>query len=198
LAIIVDKDKKREQIALSCKNLIISSNINSLTIAAIAKEAGIGKGTFYEYFKDKEELVFTLVSILMQDYNQKTEAKLQALATTKEKLKLFAAFFYSKEDADLRAIYNQFIAISIVSPNALMLDFQTKCFLQYKDWLKEILQEGIKNKELPDVAINLVDGLFVTVKGLYITSITTNAIPNLKIAIDDYVESMFNLMRGKR
>jgi AcrR family transcriptional regulator len=196
VAILVDKDRKREQIALSCKDLIISSNINSLTISAITKEAGIGKGTFYEYFKDKDELVFTLVTILMQIYNEKTEAKLKAVKSTKEKLKLFAAFYYNKEDSDLRAIYNQFLAISILSPDNSMKEFQTECNLKYKDWLKDILQEGVKNQELPPQVIEQADGLFIAIKGLYVTYLTTNSIPNLQEAIDGYLESMYSLMRG--
>ena len=33
------------------------ADINSLTVAEIAEKAGIGKGTVYEYFKNKEEMI---------------------------------------------------------------------------------------------------------------------------------------------
>ena len=58
MAIIVDKDKKRTQIALACKNLVIANGIKDITITKIAKEAGIAKGSFYDYFENKEDLVF--------------------------------------------------------------------------------------------------------------------------------------------
>lgn len=40
------------------KNILFShSNITKITVSDIAKEAGIGKGTIYEYFSSKEEII---------------------------------------------------------------------------------------------------------------------------------------------
>ncbi|HHD75009.1 MAG TPA: TetR/AcrR family transcriptional regulator [Nitratifractor sp.] len=69
LAIVVDKEQKRRDIALACKDVIIKSGVQEPTIATLAKSAGIGKGTFYEYFKSKDELLFELVHILMEEHN---------------------------------------------------------------------------------------------------------------------------------
>ena len=33
------------------------ADLNSLTVSEITKRAGIGKGTAYEYFSDKEEMI---------------------------------------------------------------------------------------------------------------------------------------------
>jgi len=195
LAIIVDKEKKKAEIALACKDLIISSNINSLTISAIAKEAGIGKGTFYEYFKDKYELIFELVSILLQEYNKITEAKLKEATNIKDKLKIFASFYYDIDYKELRELYNQFIAISIISSDKEMLEFQTECFNKYKNWLRDILESEVREQNLPKMILDIVDILFITVDGLYITSITTNAISNLEDAINNYIEFMITLIK---
>ena len=51
---IVDKEQKRREIALSCSNLIHEIGIRKLTVAQVAITAGIGKGTIYEYFENKE------------------------------------------------------------------------------------------------------------------------------------------------
>lgn len=195
MAIIVDKEKKKAEIALACKDLIISSNINSLTISAIAKEAGIGKGTFYEYFKDKYELIFELVSILLQEYNKITEAKLKEATNIKDKLKIFASFYYDIDYKELRELYNQFIAISIISSDKEMLEFQTECFNKYKNWLRDILESEVREQNLPKMILDIVDILFITVDGLYITSITTNAISNLEDAINNYIEFMITLIK---
>ena len=47
---IVNKDEKRRTIALSCVPLLEEVGIKKLTIAQVAKKAGIGKCTIYEYF----------------------------------------------------------------------------------------------------------------------------------------------------
>jgi len=198
MAIIVDKEKKKAEIALSCKNLVLNNNINNITISAIAKEAGIGKGTFYEYFKDKYELIFELVSILLQEYNKVTEAKLKEATDIKQKLKIFASFYYDSDYKELRKLYNQFIAISIISSDKEMLDFQTKCFNKYKDWLRDILDSEVQNGNLPRMRLDMADILFITVNGMYITYITTNEISNLEEAIDEYIDFMITLIKENR
>ena len=70
MAIIVDKIQKRKDIALSCKELFFQNGINDLTVSQVAKTAGVGKGTIYDYFKNKEEIVFEIVNILMQEHNE--------------------------------------------------------------------------------------------------------------------------------
>lgn len=56
MAIIVDKDKKRRDIAIACTELLLEKGLKNLTVAEIAKTAGIGKGTVYEYFSKKKML----------------------------------------------------------------------------------------------------------------------------------------------
>ncbi len=52
MAIIVDKIQKRKDIALACKELFFLHDIKDLTISQIAKTAGVGKGTIYDYFQN--------------------------------------------------------------------------------------------------------------------------------------------------
>ncbi|WP_294966581.1 TetR/AcrR family transcriptional regulator, partial [Sulfurimonas sp.] len=70
MAIIVDKIQKRKDIALACQDIFIQKGINDLTVSQIAKAAGVGKGTIYDYFKNKEDIVFEIVNILMQKHNK--------------------------------------------------------------------------------------------------------------------------------
>jgi len=195
MAIIVDKKEKRKNIALSCKKLIIEGYIKDITISKIAKEAKIAKGSFYDYFKNKEDLVFEIVSILMEKYNNKTEKKLKKARNIKEKLSVFAEFFYIKEDEELRKIYKEFIAIALSNPNEEMLNFQTECLNTYKEWLGNIINESIEKGELKKEALELVDSVFVTMKGFYITYETTSSIDNLKTSINNYIDIIYQLLK---
>ena len=73
MAIIVDKIQKRKDIALACKELFFQNGINDLTISQVAKTAGVGKGTIYDYFKNKEDIVFEIVNILMVEHSAQKE-----------------------------------------------------------------------------------------------------------------------------
>ena len=197
MAIIVDKIQKRKDIALSCKELFVNNSINDLTISQVAKTAGVGKGTIYEYFKNKEDIIFEIVNILLQEHNKKKRQKIEALKTSKEKLKIFFYVFYDDENEQLRKLYKEFISISLMNYNKEIMAFQTKCATTYFNWFEEIIQEGINRGEFIAEAKKLSRGLFVIGEGLFISSEVTTTIEDLKKEFDTFFDTLFDLMEVK-
>jgi len=198
LPIIVNKEKKRASIALASKDLLVQNNIDEITISQIAKNAGIGKGTFYEYFKDKNELLFELVEQLMTDYNKHIEQKIDLKKSAREKIKVFYEFFYTKEAKDFRTLYQKFTAVSLLSPSKEIIEFQTGCFDFYQEWVGKIIEESIKNGELKPLAKDLILCMFAMGKGMFIMSKTTTSICDLKKEIDKIVDDVFILVENKK
>ena len=52
MARIINKEEKRNAIALSCINLFCQKGIQKTSIEEIAKNACVAKGTIYLYFKN--------------------------------------------------------------------------------------------------------------------------------------------------
>ncbi|MBU1216604.1 TetR/AcrR family transcriptional regulator [bacterium] len=198
MAIIVDKIQKKKDIALSCKSLVVQEGISTLTISRLAKEAKIGKGTVYEYFKNKEEIVFEIANIMMQEHSQKLHEQLLELGSTKEKVKKFSEFFYSEEEKELREIYKEFVSLSLMKPNAEMVAFQTECFNNYYNWFGEILQAGMQSGELRAESLALARGLFVVGEGMFIAKNATNAIEDLKQELDTFIDTLFTLLEVQK
>lgn len=197
MAKIVDKVQKRKDIALSCKSLFVAKGMKDLTIAEVAKTAGVGKGTIYEYFNNKEEIVFEIVNILMQEHTILKETKISKASDTKEKIKLFFDFFYNEEEEDLRTLYKEFISISLINPNAQMISFQSECSEKYFQWFEDIIQEGIDNKELIPEAKSLARGIFVLGEGMFISSEVTHTISDIEEELDSFFETLFQLIEVK-
>ena len=198
MAIIVDKIQKKKDIALSCKELFVRKGIRDLTISEVAKIAGIGKGTIYEYFKNKEEIVFEIVSILMQEHSEKLLSEIEQIECTKDKIKKFSELFYNTDDYELREIYKEFISITLINPNDEMIEFQTQSNERYYEWFKEIIQEGIDKNELIEESIELARGIFVMSKGMFIISRTTNTVDDLKLELDTFIDTIFKLLEVKK
>ncbi|MDF2613943.1 MAG: TetR family transcriptional regulator [Clostridia bacterium] len=57
------KQEKEQKLLDTAFNLFISKGINETTIQDIVDEAGVAKGTFYLYFKDRFEIVEAIISI---------------------------------------------------------------------------------------------------------------------------------------
>lgn len=198
MAITVDKVQKKKDIALACRELFINSSMKDLTIAEFAKAAKVGKGTIYEYFENKEEIVFEIVNILMQEHNMLKRQQIDEASSAKEKIKIFYYFFYSKEDAQLRKLYKEFISISLVSPDPQMIAFQTQCATTYFTWFEEIIQDGIDKDEFTPSSINLARGLFVIGEGLFINSEVTHTIDDIQKEIDNFFDALFELIKVKK
>jgi AcrR family transcriptional regulator len=198
MAIIVDKAKKREDIASSCIKIFTEIGVDDLTISKVAQTAGIGKGTVYEYFRDKEDIVFEMVNILMKKHNDKKEKRLKEFRSPREKLKYFFSFFYNEEDKELRGIYKEFISIILKKPNPQMIEFQDKCFKLYLEWTNNIIDDAIQNKEVTDNAKEFTTGLFAFMQGIFIMNETTNSIQNLKYEINHHIDMVFDTIEVKK
>lgn len=55
---MVDTSVKSQQIMQAAERLFTSRRFHEITMEDVAREAGVGKGTLYRYFQDKDDLFF--------------------------------------------------------------------------------------------------------------------------------------------
>ena len=198
MAIIVDKEQKKKDIALAAKSIILENGINNLTVAQVAQAAGVGKGTIYEYFKNKNEIVFELVSILMGQYSQKLEQNLQTKSSTKEKIREFSKFFYNEEESELRTLYKEFLSLSLLCNSQDFIEFHIEATNHYYRWFCEVLQEGIDKQELQPEAIALAKGLFAMGDGIFVQNSIAKMQEQTKQDLDKSIDTIFSLLEVKK
>lgn len=149
MAIIVNKEEKRRNIALSCRELLLENGINSLTISQIAQTAGVGKGTIYEYFENKEDIVFEIITTFIADHEKKLLALLDEPISTKEKLFHFFYFLFEDELARKHLkVYKEFLAISLSNEPEEMLVFSEECRDKFTMILNQIIVAGSISGEI--------------------------------------------------
>ena len=64
---IVDKEEKRRQIIFAAYKVIAEKGINNMRIEDVASKADIGKGTVYEYYSSKDELLFNMCKFQLSE-----------------------------------------------------------------------------------------------------------------------------------
>jgi len=196
MAIIVDKEKKRTDIACSCKDILLEYGIKNLTISHIAKTAGVGKGTIYEYFENKEDIVFEIITSIIAEHEQQLHEIINLDISSKEKLFHFFNLIYeNKNSQEQLNIYREFLAISITNGTAEMIDFNKVCREKFSNILTQIIQEGIDKKELHKAAQDLVSGLITFGLGLVVEAHTVSL--NTKEEIKQYIDALFTIMETK-
>ena len=102
---IVDKDSKRAEIAKAAIDILAQKGFERTTIQEIADVANIGKGTVYEYFKSKEEIIIFTGNAIFERMYKPVDTAFSNLDTPRDKLHVLADSMVSMVDR----MYNIFI-----------------------------------------------------------------------------------------
>jgi len=180
MAKIVDKKQKRKEIALSCKDILLNKGFKNITVSELAKAANIGKGTIYEYFENKEDIVFEIIKIYIEEYNKTLLKKINSVDDILEKLLIFFEFFY-KESDEIK-FYKEFLAISLISPTQRMKEFKGEVRKIYLDILSKIV-----DKDIADIFYNAVIGKFIE------KETTLN-----KVDLKEFIIEMYEVLKDKK
>ncbi len=158
---IVDKTEKRQQIAFAAMEVFGEKGFERTRMDDVAREAGVGKGTLYEYFKDKEALLQGAFDMLMTEMAEemipvrdpeKTSIEIlreMTMGTVKAMVQVGNAYRFlleymlhtSRRDQDYRE-FSEFL-------------------INYRKWLVTLLTQGIKNREIrPDIDVEKTAAAF--------------------------------------
>ncbi len=110
------------------------ADLNTLTVAEIARKAGIGKGTVYEYFDNKEEMIAGAIYYFATSSCKRMYEKLEEKESLHERMRLF--FVSMDQEA-----------------NDIMCFIRVLHMMLDNTAVSSRLQEMVKNKEAGEVLI---------------------------------------------
>ena len=86
---IVNKEKRRREIAEAALEVLAEKGFVEASISQVAQAAGIGKGTVYEYFDTKDELIFAALVAWTESMAFDTPAGDHSDETPEDRLRSF-------------------------------------------------------------------------------------------------------------
>ncbi len=152
----LEKQQRRNQILDAARTLLFSSGVDSISISKIAKQAELGVGTIYFYYKNKAQIfvalqkegVALLYSTILQ-ISKKTidhEGKLTRIAK--------AYYSFSEEQKNYFDIINYFLSSPIIffeSNLKNQIDMSGhKLLLIIQDIVADGVHQGFFNEEDPE------------------------------------------------
>lgn len=152
------KQIKKENLLSSAYNLFIKKGINDTSISDIVNEAGVAKGTFYLYFKDKWEIhEAVIIEKSKKLFNEAIDK------TTKKNLKSFPDKLISIIDYIIDVLSNNKDLIKLINKN-LSLGLYNKNIIkiideEYKDLKDKFIDEITKyskNIKNPNVTLFMI------------------------------------------
>jgi AcrR family transcriptional regulator len=156
----VNKLEKRKQIAKSCCNLFLEYGFNNISVNSLAKNAGIAKGTVYEYFSSKEDIILELMCCLQEEYDKKVLSKIRLTNSNQENLFIVFEIFFndSQETIVQRDIFKQFIIQTLNDKNDILKKYYTNFRAKYiqviNSFLSNITQSTLIYDEVISCFIN--------------------------------------------
>ncbi|WP_299079348.1 TetR/AcrR family transcriptional regulator [uncultured Paraglaciecola sp.] len=198
MAIKVDKDQKRKDIAAACTELLLEKGLKNLTITEIAKTAGIGKGTVYDYFANKEEIVFEIIRNFIAEHHQNLLSQNDKQTSTKQKIIYLFDFFLSETNPYEKHLdfYREYLSITLSSKCNPMVEFNRECSEFVRNILEDIIEEGIDKGEIKEISRNLIDGIIKAERGFMLVAWADGQ--DLKQAFREYISTLFDLIEIKK
>jgi len=136
---------KNEEILISASKVFYRKGYNKTKISDIAKESGIGKSTFYDYFKSKDEIYLEVIKY-WTEISKNILAEIVELEDSSEnKLKIVFSRgmkFLEKNGVNIKATFQE--THSLCGAAEGILD---KFDRVWYDSIYKILSEGIENGE---------------------------------------------------
>lgn len=178
MARIIDKEEKRCDIALSAITLFCEKGIQQTSIDQIAKSAGVAKGTIYLYFKNKEEIVFTIWDILTQQHEEVFYTRINPNMSAKEKILEYYNFRECQEGFDKEQtliLFQHFLSSMLIDKTSLYTAYFESFFQKDYDFITKYLYEGIEKGEffIDDVEL-LTNSIIMILKGALIKAKASN------------------------
>ncbi len=81
--------EKRNRILDEAGRLFVSNGVESTKIIDIAEAAGVAKGTVYEYFESKDDIVIEWMNGIFGEFRSDMEEKIKNVSGAREKLRVF-------------------------------------------------------------------------------------------------------------
>jgi len=101
------KDLKRQQIIQAAAEVFGNSNFQNAVISEIAQKANVAEGTLYQYFKNKEDLFFSIPAQKTEEFCEEFNLHLQGIHDVFSKVRKliwYYLYFFKTNPAYARSL----------------------------------------------------------------------------------------------
>ncbi len=169
---IVDKEKKKEQILVAAMKVFARLGARGTKVADIAAEAGVGKGTIYEYFRSRDEILVQSFYLVIGKMEDEISEAMNTVDDPAEKVALMLRIswrVFSGYPEDMVAVFLDFWSEGMrktPGEDEVSIGFR-EIYDAYRQHLASILQEGIDSgafrpmntTAVASVLMAIIDGL---------------------------------------
>lgn len=144
-----EKEKKRERILKKSWELFKKNGYEEIKIERITKEVGISKGSFYTYFKIKEDVLFSI----LEKIEIEIENSINDIDTSEEPSKILYNLLEKRVELFLGYVQNMKLGNLYIMKSGQIDEFKNKITVFYTTFIKENIIKKYENKKIWDLEI---------------------------------------------
>lgn len=182
---------KREQILQATQQLIFEHGLQSISMSKIAREAGVGMGTIYNYFPTKEALINSLFSAINQALSAAILATPAADAAIEAQVKQFCrtVLVYGRAHPQALLLYEQ------LNHSPYILDAVQQEDYGMKAAFFQLMQAGQAAGVIKPLDAVLLGNLQVSYAAAIVRANLRNGIALDDALLDQTTDAWFDLLR---
>jgi len=154
---------RKRQITGAAYEIIAEKGYYNFTMMDIAKRAGVSSGLIHHYFKDKENMLVTLLREMQQTVRSTTEKALEEVTDPKEKLEVFMDRAFALVESQREYLYVTYDFLTQIKYNERMQRIMSKLYRGYRETMVDILREGKSKGVFKEVDEHYTASLFVSI-----------------------------------
>ena len=188
-----NKENNRLKIIESGIEIFSKKGISETTVRDIIRNTGLASGTFYNYFKTKEEVLIAAIDDAAYDLAKILEKGRRKASNIEEFIEFQVDPFF-----EMVSELPELFVIFSTNLNAVdRFTIQTPQITLAIEDLKKDLELAIKNKIIPDVDIDYFSAVFSsTIEAVAIEYVKNNKKTDLKLAKDFCVNFLVKSLRN--
>jgi len=142
---------KKQRVILTMLELVVEQGVHATPMSQVAKEAGVAVGTIYHYFKNKEQIIEEIYSMICQDFGVVLMANLPDDSIEKQYEVMWLNLYNYFIGNPLAFKFMEFVGVPpIITPEIRLKNISH--FVNIRDFFLN----GILKGELRDVNLRLI------------------------------------------
>ena len=197
----VDKEQKIKEIAQTALKLFAQKGYAGTNVGQIAKSAGIGKGTIYEYFETKEDIFIAAIMEWISQFEFQLSAHLEKIDDPVQRL--FAVAEMTVKWVDPLDSATMRLSLEILQQSLMEggIIFKKRHLVKkihdglcrmVMDILLDGISRGIFKPEIARDAETIANNLLACLDGISLHSLLSRNDFDLKSQIDFYMQNLIN------
>jgi len=195
---IVDKDQKKQDILSAAIKVFGRKGVANSKMIDIALEADIGKGTIYEYFRSKDEIIMASYhAFLVKMDTAKVDPKNTEMDSLQQLFYVIDGWteILSQDPLEARVMIDMWAESTRIGKGEGM-DILLEVIQEYRNYLMKILEQGVEKGEFSSMdTASMAIFITATLDGLYLYWILGKGIVNLEDSISTFKSTLAARLR---